>query len=113
RGPAPGKGPEVLRPQRHGPARIHRGDAAPEGCHRHGREAAGHMRGAGSRKPAGNRQTGAGSERRLPFVARLMRIFPPDFRADFGAEMAEQVERDWARARGRGTLDVLWFNVAT
>jgi predicted permease len=43
----------------------------------------------------------------------LVRLFPAPFRQRFGPAIAEQVERDYARARGRGYGASLWFTFAT
>ena len=43
----------------------------------------------------------------------LLRLFPSPFRAQFGAEMSEQIEHDYARARERGGLTTIVFTLAT
>jgi predicted permease len=43
----------------------------------------------------------------------MLRLFPAAFRAQFGAEMAEQIEHDYAHAGSRGHLTALGFVVAT
>jgi len=43
----------------------------------------------------------------------LVRLFPPAFREQFAADMAEQVERDYDAARARGHPALLWFALAT
>lgn len=40
-------------------------------------------------------------------------VFPPAFRRQFGAELIEQVEQDYERARSAGRLPALWFSLAT
>ena len=39
----------------------------------------------------------------------LVRLFPTAFRAQFAADMVEQLERDYAAARARGARALLWF----
>jgi predicted permease len=43
----------------------------------------------------------------------LIRLFPPAFRAQFGADMAEQVGRDYDLARARGPASALWYALGT
>jgi hypothetical protein len=43
----------------------------------------------------------------------LVRIFPPAFRCRFGAELMEDVSRDYGRARDRGRLAAGWFALTT
>ena len=43
----------------------------------------------------------------------LLALFPRAFRERFGADMREDIERDYAIARGRGYLTTLWFTLAT
>jgi putative ABC transport system permease protein len=47
------------------------------------------------------------------FLAALVRLFPPAFRAHFGSEIVEQIRRDHARARSRGRLHGLAFTLVT
>ena len=47
------------------------------------------------------------------FLAALVRLYPPAFRAQFGAEMVEQLRRDHTRARERGRMAALSFAVIT
>ena len=42
-----------------------------------------------------------------------LRLFPAPFRAQFGTEMAEQIEHDYAHARARGRLTAIGFALAT
>ncbi len=49
--------------------------------------------------------------RRILFT--LIGRFPQAFRAEFGAEMKEQVERDLAAARARGALQLWWCFATT
>ena len=39
----------------------------------------------------------------------MLRLFPAAFRAQFGAEMGEQIEHDYAHARERGRLTAIGF----
>lgn len=41
------------------------------------------------------------------------RCLPAAFRAEFGGEIAEQIQRDYAAARARGVAEAIWFSVAT
>ena len=43
----------------------------------------------------------------------LLRLFPVGFRERFGAEMIEQMEEDYGRARARGVLPAVGFVVVT
>ena len=43
----------------------------------------------------------------------FIRVFPPAFRRRFSAEMMEQIEQDYDRARARGRWAALWFSVLT
>ena len=43
----------------------------------------------------------------------LVWLLPAEFRADFGAEISEQIDRDYTRAAQRGWLAALGFVLAT
>ncbi|HVS64943.1 MAG TPA: ABC transporter permease [Thermoanaerobaculia bacterium] len=43
------------------------------------------------------------------FLVRLIRLFPADFRRQFGEEIADQIRRDDQRARSRGRLAAIWY----
>jgi len=43
----------------------------------------------------------------------FVRLFPASFRQQFGADIVEQVERDYDVARSRGAPTVLWFALST
>lgn len=46
-------------------------------------------------------------------LVRLVRLFPARFRSQFGADMAAQIETDYAYARRRGGAALLWFTLTT
>ena len=48
-----------------------------------------------------------------PLLRLLVRLFPPAFREQFGADMLEQIGSDGERARARGPLTALGFFLAT
>ena len=43
----------------------------------------------------------------------LLRLFPAGFRAQFGADMVEQIRRDYERALSKGHASAFWFALGT
>ena len=43
----------------------------------------------------------------------FLRLFPADFREEFGDAIAEHIAHDYERARARGIIATLWFTLAT
>jgi putative ABC transport system permease protein len=47
------------------------------------------------------------------FLRWLVRLYPAGFRSQFGADMGEQIERDWSQMRGRGLVRAAVWSVVT